>query len=109
MIGLFAVSQNATTNTLIQIVVPDRLRGRVMSAYMMIFQGIMPFGNLQAGFAAEHWGSPLAVRVGGGIALVYAVFVALRMRTLADTGIISGDEDLESVPTPPVEARKSVS
>ncbi len=79
-VGLSAVSQNATTNTLVQLIVPDRLRGRVMSAYMMIFQGIMPLGNLMAGFAAERWGSPWAVRAGGSIAFVYATTVAIRMR-----------------------------
>jgi MFS family permease len=79
MIGLCAVSQNATTNTLIQIIVPDRLRGRVMSAYMMIFQGIMPFGNLQAGLLADRWGSPVTVRIGGAIAFLYAASLALRI------------------------------
>ena len=83
-VGISAVTQNASTNTLVQLMAPDHLRGRVMSAYMMIFQGIMPFGNLQAGFVAEHWGPSLTVRLGGGIALLYAAFAALWLRRMSD-------------------------
>lgn len=108
-IGLAATTQNATTNTLVQLLVPDRLRGRVMSAYMMIFQGIQPFGNLQAGVVAERLGAPFAVRFGGIVSLIYVAGVAMlfwKRNALAPeperTPILKPD-------TPPetVEARRS--
>ena len=92
LIGLAATSQNATTHTFVQMMVPDRLRGRVMSAFMMIFQGFMPFGNLQAGFVAEHWGAPFAVRVGGLIFLAYVAVMALRIPALKDAPAPEAEE-----------------
>ena len=54
----------ALTNTLIQTSVPDRLRGRVMSLYTLMFMGMAPVGSLQAGLLAHWLGAPAAVRIG---------------------------------------------
>jgi MFS family permease len=94
-VGLAATTQNATTNTLVQSLVPDRLRGRVMSAYMMIFQGVMPFGNLQAGVMAERWGAPYAVRFGGIVFLFYLVALSLGLRAMKPAPEASLEPDLE--------------
>ena len=75
VIGVAFVSQNATANTLIQIVVPDKLRGRVMAVYMLTFFGTTPFGALQAGSIAQAFGPSAGVAVGAGITLAFAVFV----------------------------------
>ena len=48
-VGFSMMLQMASSNTLIQSMVPDRLRGRVMSVYSMMFMGMAPFGALFAG------------------------------------------------------------
>jgi len=61
----------AASNTLIQAMVPDALRGRVMAVYSMMFMGMAPFGALFAGWLAERTGAPIAV-AGGGLVCVVA-------------------------------------
>ena len=67
------MTQNATANTLVQTTVPDQLRGRVMSVYMMVFQGFFPIGALIAGTVAEKFGVPVGAAFGGVIALAYGI------------------------------------
>jgi len=55
----------SSSNTLIQSMVPDRLRGRVMAVYTMMFMGMAPFGALFAGVMAKIVGAPLTIAVGG--------------------------------------------
>jgi MFS family permease len=55
----------AATNTVLQTVVPEALRGRVMSFYAMSFLGTAPIGSLFAGFAAERIGAPTTIAIGG--------------------------------------------
>jgi MFS family permease len=77
-IGLSYVAQNALANTLIQIVAPDELRGRVMSFYSLTFQAMMRFGGLQAGLLGDLWGVPLTVGSGAAVCLLYGLYVAWR-------------------------------
>ncbi|MGB9256825.1 MAG: MFS transporter, partial [Candidatus Korobacteraceae bacterium] len=63
-VGFFMMVQMASSNTLIQSMVPDRLRGRVMSVYSMMFMGMAPFGALSAGSVAHHLGAPWTVALG---------------------------------------------
>lgn len=77
-IGISFVAQNALANTLIQITVPDNLRGRVMSFYSLTFQGMMRLGGLQAGIMGDLIGAPLTVGLGATISLAYGVLVAIR-------------------------------
>ncbi len=72
--GLGFMVQNAMTNTLIQFAVPDELRGRVMSIYMLVFQGFFPLGSLMAGTIAEHFGVPMGAAFGGTVALIAGLF-----------------------------------
>jgi MFS family permease len=76
VIGVAFVAQNAMSNTLIQIVVPDSLRGRVMAVYTLMFFGTAPFGALQAGSIAQALGPAAGVAVGAGITLAFALFVS---------------------------------
>ncbi len=76
--GFGFMVQNATANTLVQTSVPDELRGRVMSIYMMVFLGLFPLGSLMAGAIAERTSIPLGAAVGGGIALAYGLFLFWR-------------------------------
>jgi MFS family permease len=72
--GLGFMIQNAMSNTLIQTAVPDSLRGRVMSVYMLVFQGFFPIGSLMAGAIAERYGVPIGAAFGGTIALMAGLF-----------------------------------
>jgi len=64
------ILNTAVTNTLLQSLVPDGLRGRVMGIYTFTFIGMAPFGAFQAGFVAEHLGAPTAVVIGGMICAI---------------------------------------
>lgn len=74
-LGFCMVSVNTSNNTLVQMEVPDRLRGRVMSLHAMVFMGAMPLGSLVAGVLAQHIGVPWALTIGGlGCGLVVLGF-----------------------------------
>ena len=62
--------QLVTMNMLIQLKVPNELRGRVFSIYLWALQGVAPFGSLLIGWLAQQWGIPVAVIVGGLISLI---------------------------------------
>jgi len=70
--GFCMMIQMASSNTLIQSMVPDRLRGRVMSVYAMTFMGMAPMGALLAGSLAHKLGAPFTVGIGGVVAIVGA-------------------------------------
>jgi MFS family permease len=68
--------QMAGSNTLVQAMVPDHLRGRVMAVYSMMFMGMAPLGALVAGSLANRLGSPGTVALGGLVCIVAgAVFI----------------------------------
>ena len=69
------IVQMAASNTLLQTLADPKMRGRVMSFYTMAFFGMAPFGSLAAGWLGERYGTPFALRLGGGITLlVVAIF-----------------------------------
>src|SRR5215216_2410505 len=70
LIGWGTVTQLVSMNTLIQVIVPNGLRGRVFSVYLWALQGVAPFGSLLIGWLAQAWGVPLAALTGGLITLV---------------------------------------
>ena len=76
MLGLGIVVQVASINTYIQSVVPNELRGRIMSFYTLCFMGFMPIGAFQAGVVAHFIGAPLSLALGAVILLV-PIFVML--------------------------------
>jgi MFS family permease len=78
-VGLFMMVQMASTNTLIQSMVPDRLRGRVISAYSMMMMGMAPLGALLAGAASERLGAPLTVAVGGLFSIAGAIWFGMHL------------------------------
>jgi MFS family permease len=63
-VGFFMMLQMSSSNTLIQAMVPDHLRGRVMAVYSMMFMGMAPFGALFGGALADRLGAPLTVSIG---------------------------------------------
>jgi MFS family permease len=78
LVGMSHVFQNALANTLLQLTSPDTLRGRVMSIYSLVSQGMTHTGALAAGFIADMTGAPLTLGVSAGVALLYGLYVALR-------------------------------
>jgi hypothetical protein len=70
LIGWGTVTQLVAMNTLIQIKVPNGLRGRVFSVYLWALQGVAPFGSLLIGGLAQNWGVAFAALAGGLISLV---------------------------------------
>ncbi len=77
-VGLSFVAQNSLVNTMIQLTVPDEVRGRVMSLYSLTFQVSMRAGGFQAGLVADGFGPAVSIAVGAAISLAYGVFVAIR-------------------------------
>jgi hypothetical protein len=56
--------------------VPDAIRGRVLSMHTMAFLGFPPLGSLLVGVLAEHWGTPIALALSSGFALVLTAAMA---------------------------------
>jgi MFS family permease len=75
-LGASQVAYYSTTNTLIQVLVSPRLRGRVLSLYILTSLGVIPFGNLIAGAVAERFGPSLALAGGGTATLIILAVVA---------------------------------
>ena len=75
LLGLSIVTQLATMNILIQVAVPDALRGRVFSTYLWALQGVAPFGSLFIGWVAQTWNVPLAALICGGVCLLAAILI----------------------------------
>ncbi|MBA2458041.1 MAG: MFS transporter [Gemmatimonadales bacterium] len=80
--GLSMLFQMASSNTLVQSMVPDRLRGRVMSVYSMTFMGMAPIGALLAGVAAGSLGAPVTIAAGGAVSIVAALLFWRRLPEL---------------------------
>jgi MFS family permease len=80
--GCAMIANNALTNTLLQTLVPDALRGRVMGFYSFVFVGLAPLGALQAGVIAEHYGAPWAVATGGIVTALSMAVAAWRVPAL---------------------------
>jgi len=72
------------TASLIQLLVPDDLRGRVMSIYMVAFRGGMPLGSLAAGWAASLTSAPRVLAVNGGLLLCVATYFLIRGRDVRE-------------------------
>jgi MFS family permease len=91
--GLGLLISMAGINSLVQLVVTDRFRGRVMGVYATLFGGMMPIGSLLAGFLAERLTSPVAVQINiVGLTVVTAA-VAIYWRRLGLRGAVADKAD----------------
>lgn len=70
LIGYGSVTQLVTMNTIIQLGVPDELRGRVFAVYLWALQGVAPFGSLLIGGIAQGWNVPSSLLVGALVMLI---------------------------------------
>lgn len=73
--GMGLLSQAATMNTLIQTVVKNNLRGRVMSIYVLMFLGLAPLGNFEIGFLSENISVTFALCLNAGMVLLAGLIV----------------------------------
>ena len=84
--GTFNSLSQITNLTLLQSAVPEELRGRVMGVFSMTYS-LIPLGGLQVGALAEWLGAPMAVGIGGGIAVMFAIALALRTSFVRDVRV----------------------
>lgn len=82
LVGFFMLSQMASSNSLIQAMSPDRLRGRIMAVYSMMLLGMAPLGALFAGFLAQRIGAPLTVVIGGAACGAASLVFGSRLSSL---------------------------
>jgi MFS family permease len=82
--GFGMMRQMAASNTLLQTIVDDEKRGRVMSFYAMAFAGMSPFGSLLAGVLAERFGAPITVLASGILCVVGAGLFARQLPRLRE-------------------------
>jgi MFS family permease len=101
--GMGMMQGMAASNTVIQTIVTEDKRGRVMSYYTMAFMGMAPFGSLLAGTMAHKFGAPMTVMVNGAVVLVGAAWFATRLPALRrqirpiymEMGIIPAEEGIQ--------------
>lgn len=80
--GYFLVLQMGFSNTIVQLSVPDELRGRVMGFFIMAFMGFAPIGSFAAGLLAQQFSAPAAVAFGGAVTLLAALFLRKKVLSL---------------------------
>jgi MFS family permease len=102
-VGFCMMLQMSSSNTLIQAMVPDELRGRVMALYTMMFMGMAPFGSLFAGALAHRLGAPLTVSIGavaciGAAAVFFSLLPRIRVearRLIVAQEVAGGEPSVE--------------
>lgn len=101
--GFFQIVLFSSSNTLIQTMVPNALRGRVMSIYSMVFMGMAPLGALFAGTIGERIGAPMIVALCGAFMFTAGLVFTLRLpvhRVEAQRLIIASGEVPVGAPVP---------
>jgi len=78
-VGYFIMLQMSSSNTLIQVMVPDALRGRAMAVYSMMFMGMAPVGALLGGALSDRLGAPLTIAIGGFASVMGAWWFAMQL------------------------------
>ncbi len=108
--GYSMMLQMACSNTLIQSMVPDQLRGRVMALYSMMFMGMAPFGAFFGGALAHRIGAPITVAVGGVACVLGAIWferalpeLRIEARRLIIAQGLAGGEPEQELNAQPVE------
>ena len=108
--GYSMMLQMACSNTLIQTMVPDQLRGRVMSVYSMMFMGMAPFGAFFGGALAHRIGAPITVAIGGVACVLGAIWfgralpdLRIEARRLIVAQGLAGGEPAQELNAQPVE------
>jgi MFS family permease len=82
--GLAMMVVFSTVTSLVQLIAPNELRGRVMSIYMVAFRGGMPLGSLISGYVASKVGAPAVLTVNGTLLTLVAAYFFLRNKTVRE-------------------------
>src|SRR5947209_6231755 len=93
-VGIAQIAFAATANTALQTVAPDHLRGRVMSVYMLVFAGSVPFGNLFTGGLAHILGAPIALLMGASLSMI-AILAGWALRKPAEESLAESSKIYE--------------
>jgi MFS family permease len=113
--GFGFLQQMASSNTILQTIVAEEKRGRVMAYYSMAFQGIAPFGSLMAGALASRIGAPWTLTGGGIVCILGGLLFARQLPHIrrlvrpiyAEIGILpevaAGIHSASALQTPPAD------
>jgi MFS family permease len=82
LVGLGTILQIAAGNTVLQTIVEDDKRGRVMSLYTMSFLGVVPFGNLLGGSLADRIGAPNTLTIAGSACILGSLWFSRQLPAL---------------------------
>jgi len=85
IVGISFIHEVAGTNTLVQTLVPENMRGRVMSLFILSFLGVMPFGNMIAGSVASVLGAPRTVLISGACVVIAGLFFGFKISGLSSS------------------------
>jgi MFS family permease len=112
-VGYFIMLQMASSNTLIQAMVPDALRGRTMAVYSMMFMGLAPVGALLGGALSDRLGAPWTVAIGGLVSVLGAWWFSQQLpkvraeaRQLIMAQAMTPGEPAEEMTTPVIEVEE---
>lgn len=83
LIGLGLLSQASMMNTMVQGMVKQEYRGRVMSMYILMFLGMAPLGNFEIGYLTEHFGMERAFQVNATIVFLTGLFIFLKRKRIS--------------------------
>jgi MFS family permease len=81
-VGFSMMVEMGSSNTLIQSMSPDHLRGRVMSVYSMMFMGMAPVGAVLSGVTADRWGAPMTIAVAGIVCIAAGAVFGWRLPSI---------------------------
>jgi len=82
--GFGLISLNSTSNTTIQSMVADQVRGRVMSIYVLMFLGLSPIGSFEIGWLSEVAGTAFAIRVGAVVVFLFGMLVLAYRKRISE-------------------------
>jgi MFS family permease len=85
MTGAALMMVFSTVTSLVQLVAPNEMRGRVMSIYMLAFRGGMPLGSLVSGYLAGLIGAPVVIGINGALLVVVAIYFLIRSHGVRET------------------------
>jgi MFS family permease len=80
--GMMLMVVFSSVTSLVQLIAPNEMRGRVMSIYMVAFRGGMPLGSLISGYAASKIGAPIVLVVNGTLLVLIAIYFFMRSKTI---------------------------
>jgi MFS-type transporter involved in bile tolerance (Atg22 family) len=87
VVGFSLMIQMASSNTILQTIVDDKKRGRVISLFVMARRGVESFGSLLAGAIAHSFGTPDTLMIGGIVCLLASAAFATKLSSIRKTSI----------------------